>query len=413
MGHGSSASDCEVCGHTVLNNALDLGFHPLCDDLVVVGDKRECVNYPIQILYCEVCATAHQRFQIPKKSLFPSNYHYRPRFTADVLSGMSDLVDACEKKLASSLQGKIVLDIGCNDSSLLDIFNSKGAKTIGVEPTSACHDGPNGTHILFNNFFDMTLANEIFVKHGSPDIITFTNVFAHIENLPELLGALRVLMSPKTMLVIENHYLGSVLQRYQFDTFYHEHVRTYSLTSFLFIADILDTSVRAVEFPSRYGGNIRVFLSDTWLTSEDDKTLIDSTLKSEMKYAEQLSLMQPQIEQWKTAMGARLKRLTAQHGPLPSKAFPGRAAILIKLLDIDVDIIEAVYEKPKSMKIGHYVPGTRIPIKNEEELFSLSKQPEVIINLAWHISDEIRNYLSQHGYSGEIIDILNPHDFKS
>ena len=95
-------------------------------------------------------------------------------------------------------------------------------------------------------------------QHPRIDVITFTNVFAHIEDLPALLSALALLMGEDTILVVENHYLGAVLAKNQFDTFYHEHPRTYSLTSFVHIASSLGRAVAAVEFPSRYGGNIRV-----------------------------------------------------------------------------------------------------------------------------------------------------------
>ena len=78
---------CEVCGSSTLIPVLDLGVHPMCDDLIPVGSTRICHEYPIEILHCERCSTAHQRFQIPKEELFPQTYHYRSRFTADVLSG--------------------------------------------------------------------------------------------------------------------------------------------------------------------------------------------------------------------------------------------------------------------------------------------------------------------------------------
>jgi hypothetical protein len=410
MQNVNSIQCCEVCGDTALDTVLNLGSHPLCDDLIQLDESRQCITYPIEILYCKNCATAHQRFQISKQKLFPKTYHYRPRFTADVLNGMSDLVNACEEQLGSSLEGKLVLDIGCNDCSLLDLLHKKGAKTIGVEPTAAYLDGLKRGHILFNGFFCPELAKEILTTYGSPEVITFTNVFAHIENLPELINALKIVISPQTTLVIENHYLGSVLDRYQFDTFYHEHLRTYSLTSFQYIAKKLDVNLNVVEFPSRYGGNIRVFLGGTAVTSEVNKTLIESILQLESNFGKRLSQMQSQVEQWKSIMGARIHKLVSEYGPLSGKAFPGRAAILIQLLNLDVDMIEAVYEKPDSMKVGHYVPGTRIPIKSEDELFISTSPPNLILNLAWHISEEVHNYLKQGGYTGVVIDIIDPQD---
>ena len=88
-----------------------------------------------------------------------------------------------------------------------------------------------------------------------------------------------------------------------------------------------------------------------------------------------------------------------------AKAFPGRAAILIKLLELNESHISAVYEIKGSMKVGHYVPGTRIPIKPEAELYELNNQEKPILNLAWHIPGEVRANLTLNGYRGEVIDI--------
>lgn len=397
---------CEVCGSEDLESILHLGEHPLCDDLVEVGDGRVCKEYPIEILFCSSCVTAHQRFQVPKKELFPKTYHYRSRFTADVLNGMEALVASCEGHLGS-LSGKLVLDVGCNDGSLLGFFQRKGAKTIGIEPTDAYLDGLDKGHELMNGFFSPDSATTILQRFGSPNIITFTNVFAHIENLPELIDALRILMSDETVVVIENHYLGAVIDRNQFDTFYHEHPRTYSLKSFYKIAESLGKHVSGVEFPSRYGGNIRVLLGGSTSSQADNDASVRVVMRHEAGFGEALKHMQMGIEAWKKSMRSQIDHLVAKHGKLSAKAFPGRAAILVKLLGLDSDVIEVVYEKPGSMKIGHYVPGTRIPIRSDDDFLALDQKPAVIINLAWHISSEIHSYLRKSGFSGEIVDILS------
>lgn len=403
---------CEVCGSTGMDLALDLGKHPLCDDLIAVGSAEKSETYPIEILFCKNCKTAHQKFNVPKRVLFPTSYHYRSRFTSDVLNGMSALAQACEQKIGN-LNGKTVLDIGCNDTSLLGFFKNKGAITIGIEPTNAIHDGQNKGHHLIQDYFDLSSADLILKTHGTPDVITFTNVFAHIEDLPNLILALKKLIGENTLLVIENHYLGAVLDRYQFDTFYHEHPRTYSLTSFKFIADSLGGKLEDVEFPSRYGGNIRVFITKNKGDGITHNSDIESVLENEKSFGEKLSKFQFLIENWKEVMQQKINLLYTEHGRLHAKAFPGRAAILVKLLGIDSDVIEAVYEKPGSMKIGNYVPGTHIQIKSDDDFWNLPSAPPVIINLAWHIEKEIQDYLRENNYQGEIVNILSPDEFIS
>jgi hypothetical protein len=325
---------------------------------------------------------------------------------------MKVLVSSCVERFGS-LAGKRVLDVGCNDGSLLDFFKRQGAISIGIEPTGAWKDAEEKGHTVFNDYLSKEVAKLVVEKHGNPDFITFTNVFAHIEDLRGLLEALKVLMSPQTVLVIENHYLGSVLDGNQFDTFYHEHPRTYSYTSFVHMARSLGIELLDVEFPSRYGGNIRVFLGNTVNTgsgSGSAKDFEDLRVR-ESKFLETFASLRKNVERWRETKKFFLLEQVRKYGKLRAKAFPGRAAILVKLLGLNEESIAAVYEKPGSMKIGHYVPGTRIPICSDDDLFALADQNLPLLNLAWHIPREIGSYLNEHGYTGSIIDILIAADF--
>lgn len=401
---------CEVCGNNNLSLVLNLGNHPMCDDLISLNEERVCNEYPIEILFCNDCKTAHQKYQVPKKELFPDSYHYRSRFTSDVLKGMENLVAATINRF-NQVESKIVLDIGCNDGSLLDFFKKSGAKTIGIEPTNAYKDAEKKGHITYHNFVSKQIANLIVSEHGKPDFITFTNVFAHIENLKEVLDSLKILMHVDTVVIIENHYLGAVLERFQFDTFYHEHPRTYSYTSFVHMSHNLGVKLLDVEFPSRYGGNIRVFLGNRDISENNNLFNTDQLKQNEDGFFRDFEALNINIETWVVNKKNDLDKLIKKHGKIKAKAFPGRAAILIKMLKLDESMISAVYEKPGSLKIGHFLPGTKIPIKSDDELFSNEDLTEPIINLAWHISGEIKQYLINSGYEGQIIDILSTKDF--
>jgi hypothetical protein len=402
---------CEVCGGSALKEVLNLGHHPMCDDLVAVGDARICREYPIEILFCADCVTAHQRYQVPKHELFPVSYHYRSRFTADVLNGMRSLVEGCEQRFGC-LAKKTVLDIGCNDGSLLGFFREKGARTIGIEPTGAVEDAKLAGHEVYADYLSPDVASDIVRSHGYPDIITFTNVFAHIEDLDGVLASLRCLMADNTVVVIENHYLGSVLAGNQFDTFYHEHPRTYSYKSFSRMAAKLGANILEVDFPSRYGGNIRVSFGRVSAGRALDLEKARAVERREAGFGDAFSVLRTNVERWRSIKSDEIRTLYAKYGNLRAKAFPGRAAILVKLLGLDEEMISAVYEKPGSLKVGHYLPGTRIEIHSDDELFSLSDQTQPILNLAWHIPTEIRTYLAAHGYSGEVVDVLSAEDFR-
>lgn len=384
---------CEVCGNLKLHSVLNLGKHALCDDLIPIGSDRVCKEYPIEILFCDKCYTAHQRFQVPKEELFKDNYHYRARMTGSVLTGMSDLVENCQKRFGN-LKGKLALDIGCNDGSLLNFFRDKGCATIGIEPTNAANDSD---HETLQMYFNTDSAKHVLEKIGKPDFITFTNVFAHIGNLPELLDSLHLLLNEKTVIVIENHYLGAILQTEQFDTYYHEHPRTYSHRSFEYIAKSLKLDLLDAQYVSRYGGNIRVYLGQG-----KPKSLPGH---DETKFMDQFKKLRDDIETWRFNTKNWINKYVEKNGKFRAKAFPGRASILIRLLGLDESHILAVYEIRGSIKVGYYVPGTRIPILPEAELYAQKNQDDVILNLAWHIPGEVRANLLLNGHTGKVIDI--------
>lgn len=394
---------CELCGEKDLQEVLNIGNHPLCDDLVPVNSNIKCTLYPITILLCESCLTAHQKFQIRKEILFPTNYHYRARFTKDVLNGMKNLVNDCEKFL-HTLQNVKVLDVGCNDGSLLNFFKKKGSVTVGIEPTKAAMDAIEAGHKIYNGFFDTRLAEKIFKEEGPFDVVVFTNVFAHIDDLKNLLLNTKKMLKKDGLLIIENHYLGSVLKGNQFDTFYHEHPRTYSALSFINIAKILGLKLTDFKLTSRYGGNIRVFISNK---ENSNREFLDNVIKNENKNFKLLfSKMDNFISIWKKETNSKLKKIIKENGPLVAKAFPGRAAILIHLLGYDKTEISVVYEKENSLKIDHFVPGTKIPIKSEKELFEKKEKHKYLLNLAWHIPDEINTYMKEKKFEGKIVNIL-------
>ena len=399
---------CQICKKKLFD-FLNLGKQPLCDDLSNKPNNNKF--YKLQVSYCKDCLTAFQKYNVEKKILFPKTYHYRSSNTKDVLDGMNDLV-LSSKKYFNNINGKTVLDIGCNDGSLLSLFKKQGCKTFGIEPTGAFKDAKKKGHKIFNSYFNLSSAKIIKKKNGKIDIITFTNVFAHIDNLKNLLSSLKNICDEDTLIIIENHYFGEVIKKNQFDTFYHEHPRTYSLKSFVKISKKMKMKIIDYKFVKRYNGNIRMYLSKKGKVYKNNNE-IKKKLRSEKLVINHVKYLQKKVDNWILKKKKQLHQIVKENGPIAAKAFPGRASIILNLLKLDTNYISYIYEKNTSLKINKYAPGTNIKIIKEKFFSNKDKNKGVIINLAWHISSEIKKYLSSElKYRGKIIDIISKSDFK-
>jgi hypothetical protein len=306
---------------------------------------------------------------------------------------MEDLIDNALKFHGTSNNLK-VLDIGANDGTLLGLVKKKiNAETIGVDPTHAVLDTAERIDHPYCEFFTKETSSKILSTHGFPDIITFTNVFAHIENLPALIEAVSMLLNDDNLLVIENHYLGSVLEKNQFDTFYAEHIRTYSAKSFTYIAKQLNLDIKSVQFPKRYGGNIRVYLS------RNPKYTNDTSVTNENHFVEKFEEVQKTYDLWLKDSSDKLE-IILKDGLLIGKSCPARSVMLYSSLKMNVDKMSLVYEHPNSPKIGFTVPGTEIPIVSDVQLSS--DKNENMILWSWHIAYELIPYLKEIGYRGNV-----------
>jgi hypothetical protein len=386
---------CEVCLEKLNGPTISLGDYPLCDDLH--SDATKSIELPLYsqtIRLCGNCLTAQQLAPVKKELLFKRDYKYRSRLTLDVLDGMKDLALESQKK-GHYQPGQAVLDIGCNDGSLLRYFKGSGALTIGVEPSDAILENDGAIDFSFQEYFDVDTVSKILELNIEIGLITMTNVFAHIENLSALLENLSRLVTSNTTIVIENHYLGEIIGKNQFDTFYHEHPRTYSQRSFEYIAERLNMRLVESKLTKRYGGNIRVTLQSGSKSARNQSSL------NESNFVENFSELQSGHESWRTRTQHHLGELVAREGAVLGRSLPGRAVMLINSLGLNSSVMPALFEKNSSPKCGNFVPGTDIPILPESQMPLDSGSPAFVI-WAWHISGEVANHMRLLGVTAEM-----------
>jgi SAM-dependent methyltransferase len=396
---------CQITGSTNLFEIIDLGHQPLCDSLLTKEQLSQPeTTYPLKLMMCPESGLAQLSYVVDGSTVYHPAYPYR--------SGISAPLAVYQRAFAADVvnrldtpAGSLVVDIGSNDGTLLSGFKKLGMEVLGVEPTNIAELALAAGITTARQFFNEDLAKDIVHReYGHADIITATNVFAHMADLGEVMRGIDALLAPDGVFITESHYLLDVLEKNQFDTIYHEHIRTYSLKSLCVLFEQYGMEVFDVQRASRYGGNIRAYVArkgtrpicgavNELLAREADSGLFDPD-----RWATWLLDVQINRDKFLNALWAG--------GDLTviGKGCPGRAMTLLNYYGITKDKMPYIAELPTSLKLGMYTPGGHIPIKSDDDL--LRDQPEFVVSLSWHYHDYIRDSLKAKGLRSKWIKPL-------
>lgn len=394
---------CQICNSHNLKRFLDLGHQAPCDSLLTAEQLNGPeLTYPLRVDWCADCTGVQIDYCVAGEVVYHPNYPYR--------SGISKPLAEYQRAIASSLISKysltskdLVVDVGSNDGTLLTGFQTANLKCLGVEPTNIADiANQQGVPTIKANF-DQQLAAQILAEHGQAKVITMTNVFAHMQTLGQVIAGCYDLLTDDGVIVSETHYLLDILRDTQFDSFYHEHLRTYSLRSLIALFAYYDFTVIDAERGSRYGGNLRVHVqkgSGRSVSSRVNELLeleaankLDqlATYQDFAKRAQRL-----RYDFWEFLLSAKRANKT-----VVGKSAPGRAATLLNYYGLNVDLMPYLAEQSTSLKLGHYVPGTGIPVIDEAQLFL--DQPDYVVIYAWHYAAPIMKRLKAAGLKSDFV----------
>ncbi len=389
-------SQCQICGNPDLRMVIDLGYQPLCDTLLSPEELLQPeVTYPLSQLWCPKCTLSQMGYVVPGEVVYHEAYPYRTGVTRE----LTEYQDAMAESIVSELKLQstdLVVDVGCNDGTLLKAFQKRHVRVAGVEPTGIARYAREAGLDTFQAPFDSNVAKQILSSHGHAKVVTATNVFAHMASLGDVMEGLELLVASDGFFILENHYLEPIMERLQFDTVYHEHVRTYSLLSLVTLFDYYDFKVVHAEKVSRYGGNIRVYVAKGKNVAR--RSSVDSILAEEARkftdpdYYDRFRQRSFQLKNDLLELALRCHR---NGKTLIGNSCPGRCSTLLNFAGIGPDLMPYIAEQPTSLKLGKFLPGMRIPIVNNQRL--IDEQPENVLLLAWHFAQPIGEQLRARG----------------
>ena len=403
FGSGSSVvvKRCQICNFQKLSPILFLGYLPPVNTMPKIGMRpAEQPSYPAQWLFCGRCKLVQLGLIVDPKILFPPEYPYTSSTTKVLRENFAELYQEC-KKLLNIGPRDLIIDIGSNDGNLLSNFK-ENHKVCGITPEEIGKVAiKNGIDTIID-YFTTKISRKVIKQYGKASIICATNVFAHIENIHEVLDNIIYMMKPDGVFISESHYLYPLIKRLQYDTIYHEHLRYYSLASLKYLLEMHDLEIfHAKNIPS-HGGSIRVYAAKKGqhkvLPTVKKMLSIEKPVVTNLK---KLLSFRNRVVLSKLELHKLLHSIKKKGEHIYGIGAPSRASTLVNYAGIDDGILDCVLEIKGSHKIGKYVPGTVIPVLEESKLYE--DQPDFALLLSWHIADELAPKIRKNGFRGEFI----------
>lgn len=398
---------CQITGSEHLELIIDLGHQAPCDALLTAEQLNQPeTTYPLRLMFCPESGLAQLDHVVDGSIIYPPTYPYRSGISKPLFDYQRAFADSVVRDFAIAPRA-LVVDIGSNDGTLLTGFKRHDCVVLGVEPTDVARIAEEENDVsTFRAFFTEETARHIVMEEGHAKVITLTNAFAHMADLGEVMRGIVALLADDGVLIVECHYLLDVLQKNQFDTVYHEHIRTYSLKSLNLLFPQYGLEVMDVERGERYGGNLRVYVQRAGrapvssrvgqLLAEEQRAGLHNMVAWE-HWRGRVETRRREFMNWLHWMGARGKLVVGCSAP-------GRASTLLNYYGVTRDMVPWIGELSTSLKLGKFLPGCHIPVVDNKRL--REEQPQAVILLAWHYAEPIVQRLYAEGLRSTLVQPL-------
>lgn len=392
---------CRLCDGTKLELALPIKPSPIADAYIPasrLGRPQEL--YPLDLYLCGDCGHI-QNIDIVNPEVLFRDYlfttsssagliaHFK-QYAADVVSGFS------------VKPGSLVVEIGSNDGSLLRFFKDQGMKVLGIDPARdiAKRATESGVETL-PEFFTAALAAKIRKDYGPAAVFTANNVFAHADDLADIVRGIRNVLADDGVFVFEVSYLIDIVDNYVFDTVYHEHVSYHSIEPLARFFERLGMQLIDVQRVASKGGSIRGFAQRRPEGRRPVTPVVGQMIETERRRGfNKLTVYQDYAQRITERRDALNRFLDEQIRAGKVIAGYGASTTTTTLMwDFGLTRKLSFILDDNPAKHGLYSPACHIPVMPSEELYV--KNPDFVVVLAWQYATQIirrhQKYLQEGG----------------
>jgi hypothetical protein len=388
-------NNCRLCGTSLGSNLIDFGDIPLANNLKIEEDLSKCeFTAPLIATSCPTCGSHQLKFEVHPDILF-KNYSYE---TPPNLRKHFEEYAQTVEQMFQPQENDVIIGIGGNNGMLEHEFIKIGHKNVyNFEPAEniAAISSTNVPNTI-NAFFNTESAEKFLLNAEKAKIITCNNCFAHIPDLDSIVDGIKLLLREDGVFVFENAYLLNTLLNKDFGQYYSEHIFYHSVKPLIGFFKKHGLRIFDVQLNDVQMGSMRVFV--TW---ENGKMQTSSSVNNLLKLEDDFKLYESGT--YKTFLSQvadekdKLITELAKYKSVVLYGVPAKIVLLINYFGIEKYIQYAVDDS--LLKVGRYIPGTKILIKPSEKW--KQDEPKATLIGAYNFSDDIIK--KNNSYNGKWI----------
>lgn len=377
--------DCRICG-TKTKMFLDLGTTPLANAFLREEDLEKTEpKYPLELCYCSNCNLVQLSKAISGEILF-KEYVYVSSTAKSFREHFANMALHLKQQLWLD-ESSLAVDVGSNDGILLREYRKLNISCLGVEPAENIAQLANEEGLeTINGFFNKKIVEKVIREKGKADLITACNVFAHIEDIENVVENVKALLKETGTFVIEIQYFLDTLKTMTFDNVYHEHLFYYTIHSLDYLFKKHNMQIIRVEHVDTHGGSARVFIKKQGTPEQSYFEYLDEEKNQGINNIKTYEVFAAKVYDIKDRFVSLISDIKEKNMKIIGYGAPAKASTLLNFCNISSKQIDYIIDD-NPLKQALYTPGTHIPVKNFEYL--RSDNPEYIILLAWNFAKPI------------------------
>lgn len=380
-------SECRICKSKKLDALLDLGFQALGGRFPRAGEA-DPEAAPLVLARCCDCGLVQLRHTVSPGELYTYGYGYRSGTNATMRAHLTKLSQWVQERCALNA-GDVVVDIGCNDGTLLKSYSVPGLQRVGIDAIAGKFRDQYPPDIRLHEGFFSKCDYAAACGDAKAKVITSISMFYDLEEPGEFVEAIAAALADDGVWVLEQSYLPTMLETNAYDTICHEHLEYYALRQIEWLANAHGLRVFDVELNACNGGSFRLAVCHENAPYDDRLGHVQAMRSREaalnLDTSAPYEAFKSRIENLRNALMSFVHQEREAGKTFYLYGASTKGNTLLQYCGLDDNTVVAAAERNVE-KFGCRTPGSGIPIISEEQ--ARSAKPDYFLVLPWHFRDE-------------------------